>query len=151
MKKATREQAYNLWKNNPLTLVDAIGLSFCDFDMYCSAETKLKISVRPGLMSKIPEEIVVIIDGEELLVEFDLDENFKEPTSLRDLDFIKELLSNEKTKLLCTKEHPFSGGEVKADEYWEHVDANEVVPEYEGEVVVYHCPNCGLDFTIDYR
>ena len=59
--------------------------------------------------------------------------------------------SAEPVKKLCTKEHPFPGGEVKPGEYWEHVDAEEAVPEYDGEVVAYHCPNCGIDFTIDYR
>ena len=57
----------------------------------------------------------------------------------------------EPIKKLCTNEHPFPGGEAKTGEYWEHVDAYETDPNYEGEVILYHCPNCGIDFTIDWR
>ena len=57
----------------------------------------------------------------------------------------------EKLKRLCTKDYPFPGGKVQPGEYWEHVDAQEAVPDYDGEVVAYHCPNCGIDFTIDWR
>jgi hypothetical protein len=60
-------------------------------------------------------------------------------------------MPKEPTKRICDKNSPFPGGEVKPDEYWEHTDAYEAVPEYDGEVVAYHCPNCGTDFIIDYR
>lgn len=53
-----------------------------------------------------------------------------------------------KTKY-CTKDVPYSKGDPKA--YVIHVDAEEVNPEYDGEILSYHCPNCNLDFSVDYR
>lgn len=50
----------------------------------------------------------------------------------------------------CTAEHPWPPGSDPS-EYWIHVDAVETMPEWEGEVIPYHCPNCGLDFDVDYR
>ena len=52
----------------------------------------------------------------------------------------------------CTKEQPCNPAAPEtAKEYWIHVDAVETCPEYEGEIVAYHCPNCGLNFDVDFR
>lgn len=59
--------------------------------------------------------------------------------------------SDEKTiKLECTKEHPFVPPRMYG-EIWMHVDVEEKHPEMDGEIVIFHCPNCGVDITVDYR
>jgi hypothetical protein len=50
----------------------------------------------------------------------------------------------------CTKESPRVASSADPRDHWIHVDAEETNPEWEGEVVAYHCPNCGLDFSVDY-
>ena len=58
-------------------------------------------------------------------------------------------MSNEsKTRKVCTKESPFVPPR-KDNEIWEHKDAYEKFPEYDFNIVTYHCPNCGIDFDID--
>lgn len=59
--------------------------------------------------------------------------------------------SDPKTiKLTCTKEHPFVPPRMYG-EIWMHEDVVEKHPEYDGEIVIFHCPNCGIDITVDYR
>ncbi len=53
-----------------------------------------------------------------------------------------------KTKY-CTKDHPCPA-DAPASEYWIHVEAVDVNPEWEGDVVPYHCPTCGRDFEVDF-
>ncbi len=76
MEKATREQIRELLINDPITLYDAIGLycEDCQLNIPESGSSSvLRISVRSELMFKIPENISVVVDGKELLVDFDLD------------------------------------------------------------------------------
>ncbi len=80
MKKATKNQIFELLQIDPMTLVDAIGLDIedCQLCVPVDSNSSLKISVRPGLKSQVPENISVVIDNEELLVDYDLDEDFQE-------------------------------------------------------------------------
>jgi hypothetical protein len=32
---------------------------------------------------------------------------------------------------------------------WEHVDAEETMPEWDGSIVPFFCPNCGTHFEVD--
>jgi len=50
----------------------------------------------------------------------------------------------------CLKGQPRPAGAPPSD-YWVHVDAVETNPDYEGDVIGFHCQNCGLDFDIDFR
>lgn len=54
-------------------------------------------------------------------------------------------------KQFCTKKQPFIPANAHENEYWEHIDAYEVDPDYQGEIILFHCPNCGTDFTVDFR
>ncbi len=56
----------------------------------------------------------------------------------------------EKIKNICNKEHPFVPP-IKENEYWEHTDAYQTDPEYDGNFPFFHCPNCGINFTADCR
>ena len=57
----------------------------------------------------------------------------------------------EKIKRICTKESPFKPPKQE-NEWWEHVDAYTTESqEYDGDYPQFHCPNCGLDFTMDCR
>lgn len=49
----------------------------------------------------------------------------------------------------CLKTHP-RPADAPSSDYWVHVDAVDINPEWEGDVVPYHCPNCGLDFEVEY-
>lgn len=51
----------------------------------------------------------------------------------------------------CTKDDPCIPASADPSEYWIHTDAVETNPDYEGEIVGFHCPNCGLDFDVDLR
>lgn len=51
----------------------------------------------------------------------------------------------------CTKDDPCIPASVDPSEYWIHTDAVETNPVYEGEIIGFHCPNCGLDFNVDLR
>ena len=58
-------------------------------------------------------------------------------------------MSVERTiKKICTKEHPFVSP-LKDGEFWEHEDVQEKFPEHDFRVVIYHCPNCGIDIKVD--
>lgn len=62
-------------------------------------------------------------------------------------DWAHEFMAKAK---FCTKERPCPA-DVDPSEYWIHVGAEESVPEWDGDIVPYHCPNCGLDFEVDFR
>ncbi len=67
--------------SDPITLYDAVGLSCEDCLLTISGTwlgSVLRISVRPELMFKVPEKISVIIDGRELLVDYNLDSDYFE-------------------------------------------------------------------------
>jgi hypothetical protein len=49
----------------------------------------------------------------------------------------------------CTKETPLPGADTK--DYVVHVDAVNTDPTYDGVIIPYRCPNCGLTFDVDYR
>ena len=53
-------------------------------------------------------------------------------------------------KRRCTKKNPCVLSEIKKDEYWEHEDTYEVIPDDEISLliapIVLKCPNCGLEF-----
>ncbi len=51
-------------------------------------------------------------------------------------------------KIICTKANPFVPP-LKDDEVWTHLDAYEKFPEDDLGVVVFYCPNCGIDILID--
>jgi hypothetical protein len=53
------------------------------------------------------------------------------------------------TEKVCTKKNPFVPP-LKYGVYWTHKDAKEKYPEHDFSIVVYHCPNCGIDFEIDW-
>jgi hypothetical protein len=50
----------------------------------------------------------------------------------------------------CTKDEPHPDLSDPKD-YVVHVDARETDPDCEGEIIPFHCPNCGRDFDVDYR
>jgi hypothetical protein len=50
---------------------------------------------------------------------------------------------------VCTKKKPFVPP-LKEGVWWTHKDAYEKYPEHDFSIVVYHCPNCGTDFEIDW-
>jgi len=65
---------------------------------------------------------------------------------LRNFDLIPE---REKNKKICTKENPFVAP-LKIGGDWLHPDAYQTnPPDYDGSLFSFHCPNCGIDFTID--
>jgi hypothetical protein len=50
----------------------------------------------------------------------------------------------------CTKDEPYAlAGDQK--EHVVHVNAVNADPEYEGEIILMHCPNCDLTFDVDLR
>jgi hypothetical protein len=51
----------------------------------------------------------------------------------------------------CTKENIFDSATADPSEYWIHVDAFETHPDYEGGIVGFKCPTCGLEFDVDCR
>ena len=57
----------------------------------------------------------------------------------------------EKIEHHCTKEHPYDGSKLKENEVWMHNDAYDTNPEWDGEIVTYHCPNCGMNIIVDFR
>lgn len=50
----------------------------------------------------------------------------------------------------CIKDAPYPVP-GNPQEYVIHVDAVEIDPDCDGEIIPFHCPNCGLDFDVDYR
>lgn len=67
-------------------------------------------------------------------------------------DYLVKVLVSAMTKRVCTKDHPFDvTSKVKDDEYWEHLDGELADSDYPGEILFFHCPNCGLDWSIDPR
>ena len=54
-----------------------------------------------------------------------------------------------KIRIICTKENPFVPPR-KDNEIWEHKDAYDKFPDCESTIVTYHCPNCDMDFDIDF-
>lgn len=49
----------------------------------------------------------------------------------------------------CTKECPCVPADVLPNERWIHRDAKEVALHYDGEIVSYKCPHCGLNVIAD--
>lgn len=65
--------------------------------------------------------------------------------------FFKLISEREKNKRICTKENPFVPSK-KENEFWEHLGAYQTDPsDYDGSFPNFHCPNCGIDFTLDWR
>lgn len=65
--------------------------------------------------------------------------------------YLNLMAKREKNKRVCTKKNPFIPP-AKENESWEHVDAFQTdPPEYDGSFPNFHCPNCGFDFTMDFR
>ena len=68
--------------------------------------------------------------------------------SLPTLEEVKHHLDKRKLKKVCTKENKFVPPQKDA-ERWTHKDAKAKFPDHDFSIVVYHCPNCGIDFEID--
>lgn len=51
----------------------------------------------------------------------------------------------------CTQENTYDAKVAPPSEYWIHIDAVETHPDWEGGILPFHCPNCGLDFEVDCR
>lgn len=49
----------------------------------------------------------------------------------------------------CTKAHP-RPADAPESEYWIHVDAVNVLPEWDGDRVPFRCPHCGIDFEVEF-
>jgi hypothetical protein len=75
-KMATKKQVFDLIKSNSMAIVDAIGLGPLNVQYILPFDKKVSIviQVRPGFEDKIPKEIVVNIDGEELGIDFEISE-----------------------------------------------------------------------------
>ncbi len=61
------------------------------------------------------------------------------------MDGIKKERTNKK---ICTKENPFVPPLLDED-IWLHEDVYEKFPDHEFTVVIFHCPNCGIDIPVD--
>ena len=58
-------------------------------------------------------------------------------------------MNNQRTiKRTCTKDSPFVPP-LKDDELWMHQDAYEKFPDLDSRIIVFHCPNCGINIEID--
>lgn len=51
-------------------------------------------------------------------------------------------------KYVCTKDNPFVPP-LKDKEYWMHKDAYDKFPDHEFSTVVFYCPNCKIDISLD--
>jgi len=51
----------------------------------------------------------------------------------------------------CTKQNPCVPSEIKKNEFWIHEGAYEVDPDWEGEIFLFKCSDCGLEFFLDLR
>ena len=51
-------------------------------------------------------------------------------------------------KKVCTKENPFVPP-LKDDEIWTHQNLEDKYPDSISPIVVFHCPNCGVDIEVD--
>lgn len=49
---------------------------------------------------------------------------------------------------VCTKKKPFVPP-LKDKVHWMHKNAYDKFPEHDFRIVVWHCPNCGIDFELD--
>lgn len=49
---------------------------------------------------------------------------------------------------VCTKKNPFVPP-LKDGVNWIHKDAYDKFPDHEFRIVVFHCPNCGIDIEVD--
>lgn len=83
-KRAIRGQIFKLLNHNRKVLNDAIGLNPDDFKISWSGYAKLKISVRSGMKDMFPKEIVAVVDGEEVYVDFELCEDLQDDKSNED-------------------------------------------------------------------
>ncbi len=52
------------------------------------------------------------------------------------------------TEKVCTKKKPFVPP-LKDGVHWTHKDAYEKFPDHDFSIVVFHCPNCGIDIDVD--
>lgn len=65
--------------------------------------------------------------------------------------YLNLLAEREKNRRVCTKKNPLVPP-AKENEHWDHIDAYQTDPsDYDGSFPCFHCPNCGLDFTMDFR
>lgn len=80
MRRATSKQIIDLLTSDELTLIDAVGLDPSKFHLFFDFQKEiLRISTLKGFKERVPENITVIIDSEELLIEFDLDDDYLGP------------------------------------------------------------------------